>query len=330
MAAEKSGAKDEEKPSALEHLFEEVTSHLEALAQHLADKAGDKVSDLTGKLSDIAEGTGARAGARVLGGESPVKALFSEKTKDVKSNVVGKVKGAFGKGGGGDEGSGGGGGGGGAAGDLKITNIIETLDVGVPVRTAYDHWTQFEDFSGFMKGVKSVDQKDEVSTNWNVKVAFSARSWEATIEEQVPDDRIVWSSEGAKGSTHGAVSFHELAPNLTRIVVVVEYSPAGFFEKTGNLWRAQGRRLRLDLKHFARHVTFAEEDEIEGWRGEVRDGEVVRSHEDGLKDDEQDEDAGPEDEENENGVEDAENGDEAEEEDDEDDEDADETEDARV
>ncbi|MEV0844371.1 SRPBCC family protein [Streptomyces sp. NPDC049954] len=329
MAAEKSGAKDGEKPSALEHLIEEVTSHLEAMAQHLADKAGEKVSDLTGRLSDVAEGTGARAGARILGGESPVKALFSEKTKDVKSNVAGKVKGAFGGGGGGDEG--GGGGGGGAAGDLKITNIIETLDVGVPVRTAYDHWTQFEDFSGFMKGVKSVDQKDDVSTNWNVKVAFSARSWEATIEEQVPDDRIVWSSEGAKGSTHGAVSFHELAPNLTRIVVVVEYSPAGFFEKTGNLWRAQGRRLRLDLKHFARHVTFAEEDEIEGWRGEVRDGEVVRSHEDGLKDDEpddeQDDEAGPEGE-DENGDDGGEpEDDEAEEEDDED---ADETEDARV
>ncbi|MEU0633780.1 cyclase, partial [Streptomyces sp. NPDC005989] len=97
-----------------------------------------------------------------------------------------------------------------------------------------------------------------------------------------PDDRIVWTSEGAKGTTRGAVSFHELAPSLTRIVLVVEYYPSGFFEKTGNLWRAQGRRMRLDFKHFQRYVTLAQE-EPEGWRGEIRDGEVVVSHEDAME-----------------------------------------------
>lgn len=101
----------------------------------------------------------------------------------------------------------------------------------------------------------------------------------------MPDDRIVWSSEGAKGTTHGCVSFHELTPDLTRIVLVVEYYPSGFFEKTGNLWRVQGRRLRLDFKNFQRYVTFADED-VEGWRGEIRDGEVVRSHEEALEEEE--------------------------------------------
>ncbi|MCE4949070.1 polyketide cyclase, partial [Streptomyces albulus] len=70
-----------------------------------------------------------------------------------------------------------------------------------------------------------------------------------------------------------------------RIVLVVEYYPMGFFEKTGNLWRAQGRRLRLDLKHFQRYASLAEE-EPEGWRGEIRDGEVVLSHEEGVEEDE--------------------------------------------
>ncbi|MCE4949058.1 polyketide cyclase, partial [Streptomyces albulus] len=70
-----------------------------------------------------------------------------------------------------------------------------------------------------------------------------------------------------------------------RIVLVVEYYPMGLFEKTGNLWRAQGRRLRLDLKHFQRYASLAEE-EPEGWRGEIRDGEVVLSHEEGLEEDE--------------------------------------------
>jgi uncharacterized membrane protein len=192
---------------------------------------------------------------------------------------------------GGGSGSGGRGGSGGGGGSIKATHIMETVDIGVPLRTVYDQWTRLQDFSGFTKGVQSVSPHDEVTSDWTAKVAFSTRSWKATVQEQIPDQRIVWTSEGAKGSTTGVVTFHELAPRLTRVVVVVEYYPAGFFEKTGNLWRAQGRRLRLDLKHFARHVTLMGDDEdIEGWRGEIRDGEVVRSHEEALEEDEYDED----------------------------------------
>jgi uncharacterized membrane protein len=166
--------------------------------------------------------------------------------------------------------------------DAKVMNVVETLDVGVPLRTAYDHWTQYEAFSGFAKGVRHVSQTDEVTSDWKVKVGPFTRGWSATVQEQIPDDRIVWTSEGAKGSARGCVSFHELAPSLTRIVLVVEYYPSGFFEKTGNLWRAPGRRLRLDFKNFQRHVTLTDE-EAEGWRGEVRDGEVVVSHEEAME-----------------------------------------------
>ncbi|MFE7324132.1 SRPBCC family protein [Streptomyces sp. NPDC057565] len=264
------GQDQEERGSGLDQLKDELASYLSAQAQEWMSKAGDKVADLTDQLSDTVEGGGL---SRILAGESPVKALVSAKAKSVKDKVIGKVKEAF---------TGGGGGGG----NTKVTNIVETLDVGLPVRTVYDHWTQIKDFSGFTKGVRSVSQSDETASDWKVKVGPSARSWHATVQEQVPDDRIVWTSNGSKGSTRGAVSFHELAPNLTRIVLVVEYYPSGFFEKTGNLWRAQGRRLRLDLKHFGRHVTLSADEEIEGWRGEIRDGEVVRSHEEGLEDDE--------------------------------------------
>jgi hypothetical protein len=169
---------------------------------------------------------------------------------------------------------------------VKATHILETVDVPVPLRTAYDRWTRLEDFSGFTKGVRGVNKKGDTESEWNVKVGPSSRSWKATVREQVPDDRIVWTSEGAKGSTTGAVTFHALAPSLTRIVLVVEYYPAGFFEKTGNLWRAQGRRMRLDLKHFARQVTLHPDEEAEGWRGEIRDGEVVRTHEEALEEEE--------------------------------------------
>jgi hypothetical protein len=270
-------------PSGLDELRDELTGYLGSLAQGWLDKAGDKVSGLTDRLNDAADGQSGSGeaggvlgiGKRMLQGDSPLKAFVGQKSKDVKDKTVGKVKEAFG---------GGGGGGGGNGGGVKAVNIVEVLDVGVPLRTAYDHWTQFEEFSGFAKGVRNVSKSDEVESDWQLKVGPSARSWKATVQEQVPDERIVWTSEGAKGSTRGAVSFHELAPSLTRIVVVVEYSPAGFFEKTGNLWRAQGRRLRLDLKHFARHVTLHADEEVEGWRGEIRDGEVVRSHEEAVED----------------------------------------------
>ncbi|WP_225101769.1 SRPBCC family protein [Streptomyces sp. CoH27] len=266
---------DHEESSGLDLLREQLVNYLGAQVGHLADKAGDKLGDVTDHLLDAAEngGTLAGVGGRMLQGDSPLKAFVGQKAKGLKDNVMGKVKGIFG------------GGGGGKAGSTKVMNIIEVLDVGVPIRTAYNYWTQYEEFSSFTKGVRSVSKNDEVTSTWKVKVGPSTRGWKASVEEQVPDERIVWSSEGAKGTTHGCVSFHELTPDLTRIVLVVEYYPSGFFEKTGNLWRAQGRRLRLDFKNFQRYVTFADE-EVEGWRGEIRDGEVVRSHEEALEEEE--------------------------------------------
>ncbi|BFO17053.1 hypothetical protein SHKM778_34410 [Streptomyces sp. KM77-8] len=169
---------------------------------------------------------------------------------------------------------------------------MEHIDVGVPLRTAYDQWTQFQDFSTFAKGVKSANKADDVTSDWQAKVLWSSRSWKAKTTEQVPDDRIAWSSEGAKGTTRGVVSFHRLDDNLTRVLLVIEYYPSGFFEKTGNIWRAQGRRARLDLKHFARFITIKGEAE-DSWRGEIRDGEVVRSHEDAVAEEENE---GPRDE----------------------------------
>lgn len=94
------------------------------------------------------------------------------------------------------------------------------------------------------------------------------------------------------------ITFHALGDNLTRILLVMEYYPSGLFEKTGNLWRAQGRRARLDLKHFARFITLKAEAE-DGWRGEIRDGEVVRSHEDAVAEEESEESEEPESDESE-------------------------------
>ncbi|UIZ11180.1 SRPBCC family protein [Streptomyces sp. R527F] len=301
---------EEAQESGVDRLKDELSKYASAQVQKITEKAGDKLSDLTGQLSDVAENGGSlpAIGSRVLQGDSPLKAFVSEKAKGAKDTVVDKAKEALGGGGKSKRKSSG----------SKVMNIIEVLDVGVPLRTAYDAWTQYEEFSSFAKGVRDVSKSDEVESDWKVKVGPSSRSFKATVLEQVPDDRIVWSSEGAKGTTSGAVSFHELGPTLTRIILVVEYYPSGFFEKTGNLWRAQGRRMRLDFKHFQRYVTLTEE-EPEGWRGEIRDGEVVVSHEEAVEQEEAEEQERegeePEDEGYEDGAEDEE---EEEEEDDED------------
>jgi hypothetical protein len=264
--------------SVLEKLKEAATDFLGAQVDRVASKASEKLSDVAGQLTEAAEHDGAlpKAGARLLKGESPVKG------EDIKESLLG--------GGSGDSGDGG-------TVQVKATFFSEAVDVGVPLRTAYDHWTEYENFPSFTKGVQDVSKdEDEVTSDWSAKVGPSTRSWKATVEEQVPDDRIVWRTESGQTSLHGVVSFHELGPTLTRILLVVEYQPTGFMEKTGNLWRAQGRRMRLDFKNFQRYVTFAEE-EPEGWRGEIQDGEVVLSHEDAMAEESGEESDGEPDEE---------------------------------
>jgi hypothetical protein len=137
-----------------------------------------------------------------------------------------------------------------------------------------------------MKKVESVEQASDEKTNWKARVFWSRRTWEATVVEQVPDSHIVWRSKGAKGHVDGAVTFTELGPNLTRVLLVLEYWPQGLFERTGNLWRAQGRRARLEFKHFRRHAmtnVLIHQEEVEGWRGEIHDSEVVKTHEEALE-----------------------------------------------
>ncbi|MEU8435637.1 SRPBCC family protein [Streptomyces sp. NPDC029216] len=266
-----------DKTSPMDQLLGELGNYLTAQAENLADKAADKIDDLTDQLIDVAENGGSLAGigGRMLQGDSPLKAAVGgtvgglvDKAKEIGGGLLG------------------GGGGKSHKGGSKPTHIAESVDIGVPVRTAYDHWTRFEEFSGFAEGVRSVSQDDDTTTEWKVKVGPSTRGWKAKVQEQIPDERIVWSSDGPKGTTRGCVSFHELAPSLTRVLLVVEYYPSGLLERTGNLWRAQGRRMRLDLKNFLRYVTLSGDDEPDGWRGEIRDGEVVTTHEEAVEQEE--------------------------------------------
>jgi uncharacterized membrane protein len=287
----------EQQGGLLSTLGDAAKGYAVARGQDAAKKVGDKLSGVTGSLNDTAEGGGFKATAageavrRAVSGESPVKAAIG--------GIGSGIKGLFGR-----KKSGG-------SGNKKFMNIIEDITVGVPVNVAYDQWTQFQEFASFMKGVESVDQTDELNSNWRVKVAKSRRNFKATVTEQIPDRKIAWTTEGAKGTVKGVVTFHPLADDLTQILLVMEYYPQGLFEKTGNIWRAQGRRTRLDLKHFRRFIM--QRGEATGsWRGEIRDGEVVRGPEDEESEEQQPEAAAEEQPEEESSEEPSEDEDEAE------------------
>lgn len=153
----------------------------------------------------------------------------------------------------------------------------------MPVKVAYNQWTEFEEWSDFMKKVKNVEyDEDQGKVSFKGQVFLSHRTWESQIKEMIPDTRIIWKSKGQKGHLDGAVTFHEYGPQLTKICAVVEYYPQGLFEKTAQIWRAVGRRVRVELKRYVRHVmtsTILDPEGTEGWRGEIRDGEIVRTHE---------------------------------------------------
>ncbi|WP_083459961.1 SRPBCC family protein [Jiangella muralis] len=246
----------------LDRLKDEAKNGLTSLGEWAVKSAGDRIGKTTGKLEDVAAGGpiggGALVGAAKDGAPGAVKGAIS----GVKDKVVGAFTGGGSKGG--DKAT-------------RSTNIIEEIDIGAPIDVVYNQWTQFQDFSNFMKKVEGVEQKADEKLDFKAQVFWSHRTWSATIIEQVPDELIVWRSTGEKGHVDGAVTFHELAPRLTRVVVVLEYYPKGLVERTGNIWRAPGRRARLELKHFRRHVMMnllQDSDQVEGWRGEIHDSEV--------------------------------------------------------
>ncbi|MGW0118560.1 SRPBCC family protein [Streptomyces sp. NPDC003327] len=273
-------------------LAEEFQTYLEARLQKVLTGVGHRMGDAAEKLGAAHIGPGAlvHGVSRLLGDKAPGKAALAaaatqvagtaghakDALVDTAKTVTDKVTDKATEGGR-PSGSGGG---------RKSMTVIEDIDIGVPVREAYNQWTQFQEFDRFAKGVVNVDQVDDTTTQWEVKVAKATRSFKGTITEQIPDQRIAWTSEGAKGTTRGVVTFHEIGENLTKVLLVMEYFPKGMTEKAGNLVRAQGRRVRLDLKAFRRFVMM-QGGATDGWRGEIRKGEVVSEsdeEEDGAAD----------------------------------------------
>lgn len=116
-----------------------------------------------------------------------------------------------------------------------MVQIIETIDVDVPVRTAYNQWTQFESFSKFLDEVESITQIDDTHTHWKVKVGAATREFDAEITEQHPDERVAWKSTGGETEHAGVVTFHTLTDASTRVTVQLDWEPEGLLEKLGSL-----------------------------------------------------------------------------------------------
>ena len=149
-----------------------------------------------------------------------------------------------------------------------MTKTIEkSVEVEVPVRTAYNQWTQFEDFPQFMKGVERVEQLDDTHLRWVAEIGGQKREWKAEITEQEPDMRIAWrSTEGATNA--GVVTFHKLDPNRTKVMLQMEFEPEGVVETAGAAVGAVGGRIDADLDRFKEFIE-SRGTETGAWRGTV-------------------------------------------------------------
>ena len=149
-----------------------------------------------------------------------------------------------------------------------MANIEKSIDVEVPVRTAYNQWTQFEDFPQFMEGVQRVDQLSDTRLHWVADIAGTRKEWDARITEQTPDDRIAWTSEtGARNG--GVVTFHKLSPSKTRIMLQMDYEPDDAIETVGDALGFVSRRVTGDLERFKEFIE-SRGRETGAWRGEVK------------------------------------------------------------
>ena len=148
-----------------------------------------------------------------------------------------------------------------------MSKIEQSIEVEVPVRTAYNQWTQFEEFPQFMEGVEQIRQTDDTHVHWVAEVAGRKKEWDAEITEQTPDQRIAWKS--TNGDTNaGVVTFHKLDEGRTQVMVQMDYETDGAVEAVGDALGLAQRRVKGDLDRFKQLIE-SQGQESGAWRGEV-------------------------------------------------------------
>jgi uncharacterized membrane protein len=154
-----------------------------------------------------------------------------------------------------------------------LGSIEQSIDLDVPVKTAYDQWTQFEDFPKFMKGVKEIRQIDDTHLHWKAEIAGQVKEWDAEITEQRPDERVAWkATDGTQNA--GVVTFHRLSDRQSRVMVQIEHEEDGLLDKVGSALGADTHRVKGDLERF-KELVEARGGATGAWRGEVDRGTRV-------------------------------------------------------
>jgi uncharacterized membrane protein len=146
--------------------------------------------------------------------------------------------------------------------------IEKSIEINVPVRAAYNQWTQFEEFPKFMEGVKQVQQLDDKHLHWKADIGGKEKEWKAEITEQIPDERIAWTSRGGAINA-GVVTFHRLSDSKSKVMLQMEYDPQGFVESVGDAVGVVTQRVQGDLERFKQYIENRGQ-ETGAWRGTVK------------------------------------------------------------
>ncbi len=148
-----------------------------------------------------------------------------------------------------------------------MSTVVETVDVAVPVRTAYNQWTQFEEFPNFMDGVEEIRQVTDDMTHWVIEIGGVRREFDAKITEQHPDERVAWTTlDGPKHA--GGVTFHRLDDTHTRVTAQMDIDPEGFAETVADKAGVIDRKVKADMKRFKEFIE-ARGMETGAWRGDI-------------------------------------------------------------
>lgn len=148
-----------------------------------------------------------------------------------------------------------------------MSTVTKSVDVNVPIRTAYDQWTQFEQFPHFMEGVKSVRQLDETHLHWVAEIGGIRKEWDAEISEQHPDERVAWHSTSGTQNA-GVVTFHRLDDDSTRVTLQMDVEPDGLVEQLGDWAGVLDRQVEEDMDRFKKYIV-GRGEETGAWRGNV-------------------------------------------------------------
>ena len=149
-----------------------------------------------------------------------------------------------------------------------MSTIEQSIELDVPVHTAYNQWTQFEEFPKFMEGVEEIRQLDDTHLHWVAQFGGNRHEWDAEITEQLPDERVAWRNTEGKENA-GVVTFHKLDDSHSKVMVQLDYVPEGIKEKLGDVIGASDRRVKGDLKRFKEMIE-SRGHETGAWRGEVK------------------------------------------------------------